>query len=247
MAKPPEPVATIGAACYMRRMKRFYPVVILTIMALSPLNALGRDPALSPPVITELGNQIRVAIIDVVNTSLPGSEIELDPQAVRYLLQPIADQLGASFDLFLNEVQFVRLKSHGKYSDLTVELNRDVTIQISEEQAAKDFQLYSVRFPKESRFRIQMANGKFVLTPYSKLVFSVKIPAISDHVYFRKIAIDIETGHAEIRAGILDNIVEIAATAELYNQKFDGIDYGASILDNTALWLGAPLLLGILF
>ena len=221
--------------------------LVTALLTLWSFSALAKDPDGSPPLSKNLVTQIQTALLDVAGPNVPSGEIDLDAQAVRYLLQPIADQMGASFDLFLNEVQFVKLKNQGKYSDLTVELNRETTIQITDEEQAKDYQLYAVRFPRKSRFKLRAIDGKFVLVPSTKLVFSVKIPAISDHVYLRKITIDIATGNSEIRVGIIGNTVEIAATAELYKQQFDGINYGKSILDNMALWLGAPVLLGILF
>ena len=218
-------------------MKRHLSLLVAGLVSVGSLNAFAG----TPPTATEFMAEVRSAFADAAGPGIPGGEIDLDQQAVRYLLQPIADKMGTSFDRFLDEVQGVKLKNQGKYSDITVSMNRDVTITIEDEATAKNYQLCSVHFPKQSRFRLEAIDGKIQFSPYSELVFRIKIPVISDNVYFRNITLDLATGKAAIKAGIVDNIVSVSGNAELYSEKFDGIDYGKSIMDNMALWFAAPL------
>jgi hypothetical protein len=143
-------------------------------------------------------------------------------------------------NVLLHEVfpKLVRVRIKGSRKDLQILALFDGPFRalFEESKQAKQLKVYGIEVPKFLRLRLKYEEPLLALEavpdPRNALALLVKIPLISDRVYLHRIDFDAVGGSLRAEAGVLGDHVSVFAKAEVYEKRFDGIDYWKTFLRN---------------
>ncbi|MGE4233344.1 MAG: hypothetical protein AB7F43_08450 [Bacteriovoracia bacterium] len=99
-------------------------------------------------------------------------------------------------------------------------------------------QPYAVDLDQHLRIQIVMHGDKIYLEKIEGIRILVKIPIIPDSFYPKKLMLDLTHEVLYMSAGILGDWITIVAKADVKGQKFDGVDWGATLFKNWPVMLG---------
>lgn len=168
-----------------------------------------------------------------------GEQLWIDGEALRYLLGQVPGDAGALVGPYLDRIQGLRLTRQGDQLKAAIYFDRAFRIPVIDESKAKRWSPYAVHVPKTVRFSIRMKDGVLRLLGLDQdgnaVNLKLKMPFLPDTVWVRHAILNMESGKAEVEAGVIGNHVTVVARAQVTARKFEGIDIWESIQRNVRL------------
>gem|GEM_PF-3966669 len=165
----------------------------------------------------------------------PSGELSwIDGDGLRYFMSPIRDWLGSKTDAVLNGLLGLRLQKGESGLRTALHLKRAFVISLDESGfALPDGSLKSVYIPRTLRVGMRVQEGivraRFLPVVGEALTFSVEWNGFPLSLTPVSLQADLATGATELEATVLGGWVPFTARLNLYEKKFEGVDFWTSI------------------
>jgi hypothetical protein len=165
----------------------------------------------------------------------PSGELSwIDGDGLRYFMSPIRDWLGSKTDAVLNGLLGLRLQKDESGLRTALHLKRAFKISLDEAGfSLPDGSLKSVHLPRTLRVGMRVQDGvvraRFLPVVGESLSFEVEWKGFPLNLTPVSLQADLATGAVALEATVLGGWVPFTARVNLYEKKFEGIDFWASI------------------
>ena len=170
-----------------------------------------------------------------IDEDSPDGELAwIDGDGLRYFLSPLRSWLGDSTDRLLGAILGLRLNRRESGLSLALHLREALQIPMSQvDLHIPDGELRSIHLPRTLRLGISIRDGVVVMrvlpvvdSPFS---FEIVWKGISVLLEPQSAVADLGTGDARVEATVLGGLIPFVARVNLFEKRFDGIDFWSSI------------------
>ncbi|OFZ79216.1 MAG: hypothetical protein A2583_00995 [Bdellovibrionales bacterium RIFOXYD1_FULL_53_11] len=173
----------------------------------------------------------------IIESGTPaGEEVEIDGEAIRAYLSPARGLMDGNIDPLIDHLAGARMIKRGDHVDVKLLFGKELNIKLKPRKRARNFELYAIHVPKQVEFDLKFVDGRMAVTGFESgpdaLYFKIKIPVIGNEVYLRELHLDLEDGSLLFEAGVVWDRIAFLGRANVFNKKFEGVDFWASFKKN---------------
>ncbi len=163
-----------------------------------------------------------------------GELVWIDGDGLRYFLSPLRDWLGSDADQLLTSALGLRLSRSGTSLVAALYFREAQRISLSSlDINLPQGELRSIRVPRTLRIAIQVRDGvaalKFLPVVDDPLALEAAWNGISLWLEPKGVQADLNSGDARVEASVLGGLVRFVARLNLFEKRFDGVDFWQSI------------------